>query len=67
MKKFKNKAQKYGYWFGHGCQIVGFVTAMVFMAMIPNDYGDHVINTIPTILTLIGFAVGLYGIYRSGV
>ena len=67
MKRFKNNAQKYGYYFGIVCQTIGFVGALVCMPMVPNDYGEHIINAIPAAITLLCFSLGLYGIYRSGV
>lgn len=62
---FKNKLQKYGYYFGKFCYGAGALIVIVCIPFLTNDYGKP-INTCPMFIFILGALLHFYGLYRTG-
>lgn len=63
-RKFKSKAQMYGWYFGKVCKYIGSIGFLMFLFAIPNE--KILINKSAVIPCLIFGVITLYGIFRTG-
>jgi hypothetical protein len=66
--KFKNRASKYGFYFGKICITIGIFTILVCLPIVCNDNSTSwfPINIKALISMGIGFLAYWYGMYRTG-